>query len=78
MSRRQRRGRARQCGARRARPRQHLRQELRIELVPLGISVPCFGQRLRPGVADDVSLAGDVLDHALALQDLQGPGRDTV
>src|SRR5262252_4698489 len=34
--------------------------------------------RLRPGVTDDVPLAGDVLDHALALQDLQGPCRDAV
>ena len=29
-------------------------------------------------MADEVPLAGDVLDHALALQDLQGPGRDPV
>ena len=34
--------------------------------------------QLRPGVPDDVPLAGDVLDQALALQDLQGPGRDAV
>jgi hypothetical protein len=48
------------------------------ELVLLGNSVPYFGQRLRPGVAHDVPLARDVLDHALALQDLQGSGRDAV